>query len=262
MLKLVLKILLTLNSKIRIMFYNLLEFLNWFQKQLSNMYEDIKDYLVKIFRITVNLLISFGKLSLFYLPGILCLLPSNLILRIIGVTYILIITSIGIFYSRSETSGNDKIETNLTWLTFFPMSWVNNSDFNMLIKELVDLYDSLKQLKKNTKNQVLIDTVKKGQKKLSINFKWAKANINNVIRLQKIKKQLIKKGNDHRLEAIDKQINIFKTQLTNNIKQTKNLICSLDKFEIETINDSIDSFELFDEEIIFLDEYRKLLQDG
>lgn len=244
-----------------VFFNNLLEFLNWFHGKLLLFFENTKIYLTMLSGIMINLSILIGKISLLYIPGIIA---GLLFSWYIGIFYMVLITLIGISFKvrGDQNEDENEIDTDLTWLSFFPADWAHNTSINKLIQDLVDLYNILTNVRKNSCNPVVRSTAKKTLKTMRSNFSWIRKHIRSVQKIQKIKNKLERNGVKSYSDELQKRIDSVIKKVNDNIVQItrlKDSLFEIENIEFQTILDNYDNIEHLEDQLIFLNEYKKLL---
>jgi len=239
---------------------NLLAFLSFLDQTARSVLQAVADFSWKLGRVMLSLTWTLLTLSLFYLPGIVLVVAfrENMALLITGIAYMVMVTLVGIFY-RPEKAGVEPVRVNITWLSFFPLSWSRDGDFAPILAEFANSYDDLRLAAKNAESDLVRDALRRIMSRLEQNMKWTSKCVKKARKLRAQQGKLKGKG---MVQDIEARVQTVRERLRANLEQFRRAMDELNQVNLaldeqERIFETLNPIE---DEIVLLEQFKKVLQ--
>ncbi len=239
---------------------NLLAFLSAIDRFSRAVLRAVADFSWKLTRALVAIGWTMVKLSLFLLPGVALIvgLRSHPAAVAAGVVYLALIVLVGLFY-RPAHSSVDRVRVNVTWLSFFPLSWSQDEDFAPILSDFTTLHDDLALLRRNSDSDLVRDVLSTIVQRLGRNMRWTRECVGRARTLRSLQRKL----KDPRLVAdVDDRVLRVQERLRHNLSLFHNAKAELAQVNLalDDHRSLVDTLNPIEEELVLLEEFRKRLQ--
>ncbi len=255
-----LQLFVVLHELLRKTLSNLLGFLSYLDQTARIALRAVSDFSWKMGRIMLSVVWTTARLALFYLPGIVPVVffRTNTILFIGGIVYMVMITAVGIFY-RPGSDSTQPARVNVTWLSFFPLSWAQDKDFAPILAEFTNSHNDLRLSLKSADNELVRGALGRVLSRLEQNMKWTSTCVGNARKLRKLQKRI----KDSRMVAdLETRIQSVKERLMSNLIQFREAKTELGQVNLALDDQDrvFDSLNPIEDEIVLLEQFRKVLR--